>query len=317
MSDRAFTTIFGPVSSRRLGRSLGVDIIPRKLCTLDCVYCEVGRTDRRGFARKEYVPADLILRELKEALILHTDLSCVTYSGSGEPTLHSRLGDLLRTTHTLTPLPVAVLTNGTLLWKEEVRNELLHADIVCPSLNAVSEDIFRRINRPHPRLNAPLVLDGLAAFREVFHGKYFLEILFVRGLNDSDDEVEALREACERIRPDRIDINTVVRPPAETWAHPVAYDRLMEIRNILGPTAEILVRHDVGCLGPPHPVDDDEIIAMLSRRPMPLTEIAESLATDSHLVQPHLQSLVSRGAIQAVLHDGEEYFVALRDAHPN
>lgn len=316
MNDHPFTTVFGPVTSRRLGRSLGVDIIPRKLCTLDCVYCEVGRTDKRGFARKEYVPTDLILRELEEALRLHTDIDCVTYSGSGEPTLHSRLGELLRKTHTLTSVPVAVLTNGTLLWREDVRAELLHADIVCPSLNAISEDIFRRINRPHPRLNAALVLEGLIAFREMFRGRYFLEILFVQGLNDSEEEVEALRHACDLIRPDRIDINTVVRPPAEPWAKPVPFGRLVEIRNVLGPSADILVRHDAGCIGRPQEVHEEDIIAMLSRRPMPLQEIAASFAADPDAVQPHLAHLVLRGVVHAVRHGDEEFFVATPDGHP-
>jgi len=313
---RSFTTIFGPVSSRRFGRSLGVDVIPRKLCTLDCVYCEVGRTDQRGSARKEYVATDRILGELREALPLYPDLNCVTYSGSGEPTLHARLGELIRSTVSLTTHPVVVLTNGTLLWREDVRQDLLAADVVCPSLNAVSEDIFRRINRPHPRLSAALVLGGLIEFRKVFRGQYDLEILFVHGLNDSEEEIGLLREACERIRPDRIHLNTVVRPPAEHWAKPVSYERLEEIRSFLGPAAEVLVRRDGLSAGPSGMAHDQDILSLLERRPMSLQEMEGCLSADVISLNDGLRRLLSEGKIYTVTYEGETYFAASREVHP-
>ena len=206
--------------------------------------------------------------------------------------------------------PIVVLTNGTLLWREDVRRDLLEAEIVCPSLNAVSEDIFRRINRPHPALSAHLVLEGLISFRREYRGKYFLEILFVQGLNDSDEEVEELRKACVRIGPDEVHINTVVRPPAETWAKPVSSLRLDEIREMLGPSAHVLVSHDSSPATRADHVDPHEIVAMLSRRPMSREEIGACVAAASELVDENIDRLLSKGLIHPIPHCGREFFTA-------
>ena len=300
--------VFGPVPSRRFGRSLGVDVIPRKLCTLDCVYCEVGRTDKRGLARRAYIPTELIVRELREALLAHPDVECVTFSGSGEPTLHEGLGDLIRTAKGLTAVPVVVLTNGTLLWREDVRRDLLQADIVCPSLDAVSEDVFRRIDRPHPRLSAAEIIEGQVAFRREFTGKIWLEILFVQGMNDHDEEVSLLRAAIERINPDKVQINTVVRPPAEPWAHPVPQDRLEAIRAMLGPKAEIIVpTRERSCAPAPLPTDD-EIISVVARRPMSAIDVATGLGADPGAVGRRLDALCSSGRLRIVEFSGKRFY---------
>lgn len=301
-------TVFGPVPSRRFGRSLGVDVIPRKLCTLDCVYCEVGRTDKRGLARREYLPTDLILRDLREALALHPTVDCVTFSGSGEPTLHAGLGELLRAARGLTRVPLVVLTNGTLLWKEDVRNDLLGADIVCPSLDAVSEDVFRRIDRPHPRLTAVQVIEGQVAFRRQFAGQIWLEVLFVQGMNDDDDEVWLLRQAIDRIAPDKVQINTVVRPPAEPWAHPVPFDRLEQIRQMLGPKAEIIIpTRERSCAPAPLP-RDEEIIGVVARRPMSAADVAAGLGADKTPVVQVLEALVASGRLRIVEFEGNRFY---------
>jgi wyosine [tRNA(Phe)-imidazoG37] synthetase (radical SAM superfamily) len=301
-------TVFGPVPSRRFGRSLGVDVIPRKLCTLDCVYCEVGRTDKRGLARREYIPTDLILNDIREALAAHPDIDCVTFSGSGEPTLHAGLGDLLRGTRRVTSVPLVVLTNGTLLWKPDVRDDLMAADIVCPSLDAVSEDVFRRIDRPHPRLTAVQVIEGLVEFRRQFPGKIWLEVLFVQGMNDDDEEVWLLRQAIDRIAPDKVQINTVVRPPAEPWARPVPHERLEQIRTMLGPRAEIISpTRERSCAPAPLP-SDQEIINVIARRPMSAADVASGLGIETGPIATALDALVSTGRLRVVEFDGQRFY---------
>jgi wyosine [tRNA(Phe)-imidazoG37] synthetase (radical SAM superfamily) len=301
-------TVFGPVPSRRFGRSLGVDVIPRKLCTLDCVYCEVGRTDKRGLARREYIPNDLILNDLREALAAHPDIDCVTFSGSGEPTLHAGLGELLRATRRLTSAPLVVLTNGTLLWKPDVREDLMAADIVCPSLDAVSEDVFRRIDRPHPRLTAVQIIDGLVEFRRQFSGKIWLEVLFVQGMNDDDEEVWLLRQAIDRIAPDKVQINTVVRPPAEPWARPVPHERLELIRSMLGPRAEIISpTRERSCAPAPLP-SDQEIVNVVARRPMSAVDVASGLGVEAGPIVAALDALVSTGRLRVVEFEGQRFY---------
>lgn len=301
-------TVFGPVPSRRFGRSLGVDVIPRKLCTLDCVYCEVGRTDKRGLARREYIPSDLILSDLREALAAHPDVDCVTFSGSGEPTLHAGLGQLLRATRRLTAAPLVVLTNGTLLWKPDVRDDLMAADIVCPSLDAVSEDVFRRIDRPHPRLTAVQVIEGLVEFRRQFPGKIWLEVLFVQGMNDDDDEVWLLRQAIDRITPDKVQINTVVRPPSEPWARPVPHERLEQIRSMLGPRAEIISpARERSCAPAPLP-SDQEILNVVARRPMSAVDVASGLGVDAGPIVSALDALVATGRLRLVEFEGQKFY---------
>lgn len=301
-------TVFGPVPSRRFGRSLGVDVIPRKLCTLDCVYCEVGRTDKRGLARREYIPTDLILNDLREALAAHPDLDCVTFSGSGEPTLHSGIGELLRAARRLTTAPLVVLTNGTLLWKPDVRDDLMAADIVCPSLDAVSEDVFRRIDRPHPRLTAVQVIEGLVQFRRQFSGKIWLEVLFVQGMNDDDEEVWLLRQAIDRIEPDKVQINTVVRPPAEPWARPVPHERLEQICSMLGPRAEIISpTRERSCAPAPLP-SDQEIVNVVARRPMSAVDVASGLGVDAGPIVSALDALVATGRLRIVQFEGQKFY---------
>lgn len=301
-------TVFGPVPSRRFGRSLGVDVIPRKLCTLDCVYCEVGRTDKRGLARREHIPTDMILNDLREALVAHPDVDCVTFSGSGEPTLHSGIGDLLRATRRLTSVPLVVLTNGTLLWKPDVRDDLMAADIVCPSLDAVSEDVFRRIDRPHPRLTAVQVIEGLVEFRRQFSGKVWLEVLFVQGMNDDDEEVWLLRQAIDRIAPDKVQINTVVRPPAEPWARPVSHERLEQIRSMLGPRAEIISPARERSCAPATLPSDQEIVNVVARRPMSAVDVASGLGVDAGPITSALDALVTSGRLRVVEFEGQKFY---------
>lgn len=207
--------LFGPVPSRRLGMSLGVDLVPHKVCSLDCVYCECGPTTKLTVERKEYILYEKVTKELEHYFKHNPDPDYITFSGSGEPTLNLRIGDVLKFIKQKKPnIPVAVLTNGTLLSQKQVREELLDADIVLPSLDAALNASFSKINRPNPAINIEEYINGIRDFRNKFKGKIWLEILIIPGYNDNKAELTALKDAIKKIRPDRIQLNTLDRPGA-------------------------------------------------------------------------------------------------------
>ncbi len=205
--------LFGPVPSRRLGISLGIDLVPMKTCSLNCIYCECGRTTHLTLARREYVPIDIINLELSNYLTHHPKPDYITFSGSGEPTLNSRIGDVIRFIRSQTSeISTAVLTNGTLLFDEKVRSELKDAAVVIPSLDAATGVVFKKINRPHPKLDLNTLIDGIIRFRGVYTGQLWLEVFVVPGINDTKAELLALKRAIEKINPDRVQLNTLDRP---------------------------------------------------------------------------------------------------------
>ena len=229
--------LFGPVQSRRLGRSLGIDLFPeRKICNLQCIYCEVGPTETLARQRALYTPTEEILAELDVFCADPANLppiDVLTVTAKGEPTLHLGLGDILRHARTLAAKPVAVLTNGTTLMRDDVREELQGADIVIPSLDSVRKDGFIAVDRPAPGLDLAEIVNGLTVFSHEFAGTIWLEILLVQGLNDSDADIDALAPILARMRLDRIQLNTVVRPPAEPFAQPLSRERLETVATIL------------------------------------------------------------------------------------
>jgi wyosine [tRNA(Phe)-imidazoG37] synthetase (radical SAM superfamily) len=306
-SDRR--NIFGPVPSRRLGRSLGIDLVPFKTCTFDCIYCDLGRTLQKTASREAYVSAEEIERELEMTLDnLGRRPDFITISGSGEPTLHSGLGTIIRAVRNLTCIPVAVLTNSSLLFLDEVRKQLLDADVILPSLDAARPMTFKQINRPHPLLTLDHLLSGLVQFRKEFRHQIWLETLFCRGINDHDDEVEALRKAVDRIQPDRIQLNTPVRPPAESFAFPLAPDRLEDIRERLGDRAEVIAE-PAGALGESvEPGKELEILELIRRRPCTVEDVSRALGLHMNEVFKHLQRLVHQGVIRYRLYQRQGYY---------
>ncbi|MCX6122986.1 MAG: radical SAM protein [Ignavibacteriales bacterium] len=308
--ERKYT--FGPVPSRRLGLSLGVDIIPNKLCSLDCVYCEVGITDKRGLARKEYLPANEILAEVKDVIAEYPDLDHITISGSGEPTLNSKIGDIIRGIKHMTSVPVAVLTNGTLLDNPEVRRDLMDADIVSPSLDAVSADVFEKVDRPNPKLRISTIIDGIKAFRREYQGRMWIEILFVKGMNDHDEEVFKMKQVLDEILPEKIHLNTVIRPPAYAIAQPVDEDRLKEIQKILGERSEIVGIFKETHKTQKHSIDGQAILALLKRRAMTVDQMTESLAMQQEEIIATLKQLDQGKCLKSYVFNGEEYYQALQ-----
>lgn len=205
--------LFGPVPSRRLGMSLGVDLIPHKVCSLNCVYCECGRTTNLTLERKEYIPYESVTREIEDYLKNNPAPDYITFSGSGEPTLNNKIGDVLNFIKAHEKdIPVAVLTNGTLFYDPEVRKELLNADVVLPSLDAAEDKAFIKINRPNHNLNIIDYINGLIEFRKEYKGKIWLEVLIIPGLNDTKENLSALKDAFLKINPDEVQLNTLDRP---------------------------------------------------------------------------------------------------------
>lgn len=205
--------LFGPVPSRRLGMSLGVDLVPKKVCSLDCVYCEVGKTTKLTLDRKEYIKFDKVKEELTHYFNNNPDPDYITFSGSGEPTLNIYIGEMLQFIKQNKPnIPVAVLTNGTLLYNKNVREAIINADLVLPSLDAATENVFKKINRPAKGLSIDKYIEGLVDFRKEFKGKIWLEIFILPDYNDSENELIELKKVILRIKPDSIQLNTLDRP---------------------------------------------------------------------------------------------------------
>ncbi|MFH1136704.1 MAG: radical SAM protein [Pseudomonadota bacterium] len=306
--------VFGPVPSRRLGLSLGLDLAPRKTCTLDCLYCEVGRTTNKTVDRFNLGLADKLLGELKIALEECGDrLDYVTLAGSGEPTLNAELGLILTRVKTLTEVPVAVLTNGTLLHRPDVRAELMSADLVIPSLDTARKETFARLNRPAAELDLDEIIKGLIKFRQEFPGRFWLEVLLTKGCNDSPEELEALREAIGRIKPELVQMNTVYRPPAFASAKPVSEEFLAAAARFLGPGADSVKTFSRGREETGRRDFQSEILAMLGRRPLTLEDAAGALGLTWRETRSILDELEKRGLIHGEEHDGQLFF---RESNP-
>ena len=225
--------MFGPVPSRRLGRSLGVDLVPFKTCPFDCVYCQLGGTTTKTAKTDVYVPTEEVLAEVAAKLAGKPDCDYITISGSGEPTLHRDLGRIIAAIKAMTDVPVAVLTNGALLNNPDVRRALAQADLVMPSLDAGDAKTFQRINRPCPAVTFQSVLEGLKAFRREYSGSLCLEVFLVADVNASESQVRKIKAILDQVRPDRVDVNTVTRPPAHEDARPVDPETLSQANEIL------------------------------------------------------------------------------------
>jgi len=300
--------IFGPVHSRRLGNSLGIDLVPAKTCTFNCIFCQLGHTSQQTIERKEYVPAAEVMAELEAYLENGGKADYITFSGSGEPTLHSKIGEMIAQTKQMTEIPVAVLTCGALLYDPQVRRELAPADVVLPSLSTVSPETFHALNRPHGRLHLDEIIAGMKRFRQEYAGKIWLEVMLVKGLNDSAQEMARLREVITEIKPDKVHLNTVVRPPAETDIKPLAEAELRELQATLGSNVEIIAeRPEMPAPSVGHLMVHD-LMQLLARHPATLSEISESLNCKHEIIWLVVSALMESGVVEEREHQGKKFY---------
>jgi len=305
--------IFGPVPSRRLGMSLGIDMVPYKTCTFDCVYCECGQTTVKESARRDYFGCvEPVIAQVQQVLSSGVSVDYVTLSGSGEPTLNLRCGEVIEAVKRLSSRPVAVLTNGSLLTRDDVFEELLVADVVVPSLDAARQETFQRINRPLAEFEIESIVDAIGRFSRAFKGQVWLEVLLVEGLNDTDEEIEALRRAVDRIEPDVVQVGTVDRPGAERWARPVCDERLAFAVSALGPRAA-LIGGPARRSEPALPGElEQRVLALVLRRPCTLSDIETSVGVKRPIVLKALAELVKAGRVEEFEHEGRRFYLAVR-----
>ncbi len=272
--------LFGPVPSRRLGMSLGVDMVPFKTCTLNCVYCECGKTTELTAERKEYIPAQALINELDARLSTAPHLDVITFAGSGEPTLSTALSAVVNHVRTTYPqYKTAILTNSTLLHIREVRNTLMHIDYVLPSLDAVSQQTFEKINRPVATVSSTTVITGLIAFAKEYTGTLWVELFIVPGINDTNEELSLIKSVLEEIHPTRVQINTLDRPAPCEWVQPASQKQLSHIARFLLPLpVEIISRN---ATADPSIVNNtatlENLYAILKRRPMTIEDVAVAM----------------------------------------
>jgi wyosine [tRNA(Phe)-imidazoG37] synthetase (radical SAM superfamily) len=312
--------VYGPVPSRRLGQSLGIDTIPLKTCNWNCVYCQLGRTMPLTNKRQAFFSRKEILAEIRDSLVAHQDgeIDWITFVGSGEPTLHTGIGWLIREVKNLSELPVAVITNGALFYLPEVRHALLAADAVMPSLDAGKTWLYRKINRPHPEISFERFVNGLVTFRDEYSGKLWVETMLVHGLNDLEIALNDIRNVLQRIRPDEVHINLPTRPPVETWVQPPDEKGLLRAVAILGEIARVVkpIEGTFDLSGDNSLVD--AVIGIISRHPMREDELLSTLSYWSpDQVKSTLVELNKSGQVQIVKRFGVQFWSAASSHFPN
>ncbi len=300
--------LFGPVPSRRLGKSLGVDPVPFKTCTQNCVYCQLGSDSLQTLERKVYVPPENILEEIRQWLTEGIAADYITISGSGEPTLHSRLDQIIEGIHRLTPIPVALITNGSLFWQPDVRKQCALADVILPSLDAGDAQTFRKINNPHKHLSFEQFVEGLVQFRKEYSGPIWLEVFLCEGLNTSPESIAKLNRLIGQINPDKVQLNTAVRPTAHPHIKPVPEETLRLLAPQLRADAEVIAQFPQSPLSEQAIVREQMIFDTLKRRPCGLEELAASLQISPSLAAKHLQSLLKTNRIRLESRQGKSYF---------
>jgi len=312
--------VYGPVPSRRLGQSLGVDPIPLKTCNWNCVYCQLGRTMPLTNERQEYIPKEEILSQVKESLAAHNkgEIDWITFVGSGEPTLHSGIGWLIREVKTISEIPIAVITNGALLYLSDVRQELLDADAVLPSLDAGEQSLYRKINRPYGKITFERHLNGLIAFREEYQGSLWVEAMLVRGLNDTEAALRDLAAALDAIQPDEVHINLPTRPPVESWVQPPDKGALSLACEILGKIAHIVrpISGTFDLSGDRTLID--ALIGIITRHPMREDQIIKSLESwMPDEIRETLIELSDSGQVKVVQRYGTRFWHAAASYFPD
>lgn len=293
--------LFGPIPSRRLGISLGVDLVPAKVCSFNCCYCEAGGTTNLTRERREYLPAAAIINELDDFLASQPELDYITFSGAGEPTLNSSIGLII--SHLKEHYPayrIALITNSSLFSDPQLRAEVATIDLLLPSLDTVSETVFQRLNRPAPGLKIQAILQGLVTFRRESSATMWLEIFISPGLNDSESELAGLKKACLAIKPDRLQLNSLDRPGTEPGLQAMTPAAMERIAEYLAPLpTEIIARFSGrATTATSNPNNEGMILETIRRRPCTAEDLATSLGLPLDRLQKSLDQLTERGMIK-------------------
>lgn len=308
--ENAVTRIFGPVPSRRLGRSLGIDVIPHKTCSYDCIYCECGKTTDKRCRREEFYPLGELLDELDNHLAEMSEKpDVITLSGAGEPTLYSRMGELITKSKKIIDIPVAVITNSSLMDRKDVQEELMPADMLLPSIDSALNESFQIINRPHPGCNLNNIIEGLHTVLNKFNGNVYLEILFLDGINTDRKNLLALASVIKTLKFDSIQLNTAVRPGTEKDARPLEIEKLMKIRRFFGPRAEIIAAPEIKA-GKSETDAEKKILSLIQRRPCTVEDINRSLGIPVPGVVKIIYSLLDGNRIVKEDHGTDTFYTA-------
>ena len=300
--------IFGPVPSRRLGLSLGIDLVPLKTCTYNCLYCQVGRTTKKTIKSESFIPVKEVLEELGKKLEICSP-DAITFSGSGEPTLSSDIDQVISFVKERTDTETVVLTNGSLLWQEDVRDRISRADNIMPTLTTVFDETFQLIHEPHTDLNLNTIIEGLKSLRRTYRGNLFLEVVLLAGFNDSEKELEGLRGLIHQISPDKIQLNTVVRPPSDPRAISLDTKRLEEIKILFGEKAEIIAQTPLKRTGGEEDTMITTVLEMAKRRPVRAWDVANVCDISLEEAESLIKGLVVKGALRQQKHEGKIYYM--------
>lgn len=312
MAATPYRYLYGPVISRRLGRSLGIDLVPAKTCSFNCPFCQLGPTRITTLARRAYVPVSAVLAEFSDWVSTDGRADIITFAGSGEPTLHSGLGRILAGVKARSPARTALFTNGSLFHLAAVRRDACRADIVKASLSAWDQASFQRINRPDPALRFERLVRGLERFRGEFSGQLWIEVFVIPGINSGREAAGRLKAVIHRLNPDRIQLNTAVRPPAEAGVRAARQDVLGAMQAVLGPRCEVIAARNPGprrrTLAGTGTLDD-RIIALVRRHPCTQEDVAAGLGEELRRVSMRLRRLVLEKRLNRTMAGGRSHYL--------
>lgn len=306
MKQPEYRYLFGPVPSRRFGRSLGIDLTPHKTCSLDCVFCQLGRTPEKTIERRQYVPTEAVIEEIRHWLKNDGQADYLTLSGSGEPTLHADFGQVLEFLRDQ-PIPSVLLTNGTLLYLPEVRAAASLAKVVKVSLSAWNQQSFEWVNRPHKAIEFNGFMEGLRQFRSDYEGQLWLEVFLLSGINAMPVDVEKIARLARELHPDRIHLNTIARPPAEDFAAAVPIEQLEELAGLFDPPAQIAAGLPAQRTSEVK-ANEARILGMLRRRPCTIKQIEAAFGMHINEISKILGQLIHQDRIRADLRNKDVYY---------
>lgn len=310
--------LFGPVPSRRLGMSLGVDLVPYKTCTMDCIYCESGPTTNLTLKREEFYDTADVIAELDAYLSTGPALDYVTFSGAGEPTLHSGIGEVIRFIKDKYPeYKICLLTNGMLLSDPDTFEDVKNIDMIVPSLDAPDPGTFNTINRPFEGFDYGNLIDSFCRFRRESKALFFLEIFIVPDINDSDDALKIFAEAIERIKPDKVQLNSLDRPGAEPWIPKMTKEGMERVKKMLSGSVEIEI---IGKFISPDPEKsgnreeqyenlDQKVLDLISRRPCTAEDLQSSLGFSKNTIGKLLKRMVEKELITSETRERGEFYM--------